>query len=175
MDNEVKRVANELFAEGKRIKKDCPDEVIRLFKYQIVPSGQGALWNQAFTTMVFAEADLRCMNAYMLWMLARITDDKIFTVDHLKHVMYDTVPLSAEFLGTCGLESITDNFNKVLGIMDRVKTKEEFKEIIEGFTSFVTYYHNWTQFYFPWYIGDMFPRHKEENVGEMAKMLGLIK
>ena len=175
MNNEVKKVVDELFAEGKKIKTACPEEILRLYKYNIVPSGQGALWDQVFTTMVFAEADLRCMNAYMLWMLARISDDEMFTVEHLKRVLRDTVPLSAEFLGTCGFDMITANFDKVKAVLDKVTTREEFKSLIEAFTSFVTYYHNWSQFYFPWYVGDLFPRYTPDKIETMARLVKQVK
>lgn len=175
MNIEIKKVVDELLANGKVIKKECPEEILRLYKYNIVPSGQGALWDQVFTTMVFAEGDLRCMNAYMCWMLARIADDPIFEVPHLKKVLRETIPLSAEFLGTCGFVMIADACDKVKAVLDLVETKEEFKALVEAFTSFVTYYENWAQFYFPWYVGDLFPRYTADKVETMARLVKQVR
>ncbi|MBQ3276679.1 MAG: hypothetical protein IJH47_06465 [Oscillospiraceae bacterium] len=175
MNNEIKNLCEYFLEEGKKIKLNCPEEIIRLYKYNVVPSGQGCLWDQVFTTMVFAEADLRCMNAYMLWMLARISDDPMFTVDHLKRVFFDTVPLSAEFLGTCGFQSLSDNCDKLKAALKTDITKEEFKNLIEAFTSFVTYYHNWSQFMFPWYVGDLFPRMTADKAEALQKYTAQLK
>jgi hypothetical protein len=172
MNNEVKNLVDHLYEEAGNVKTKCPMEVLRLFKYQIVPTNMGGLWNTAFTVMIFAEGDMRAMNAYMLFPLCRLSDHEEFTLDHLKTMFKDTVPLSAEFVATCGLESVWVNVKKVLAALDSIDNKADFKILIEAFTAFQTNYHNWIHFYFPWYAGEVFPIRKKEDVAEMAQIMG---
>jgi hypothetical protein len=173
MDNEVKMLVDHLYEEAGKIKTKCPMEVLRLFKYQIIPTNMGGLWNTAFTVMIFAEGDMRAMNAYMLFPLCRLVDREEFSVEQLKIMFKDTVPLSAEFVATCGLESIWVVVKKVLAVLDTIDNKADFKALIEAFTAFQTNYHNWIHFYFPWYAGEVFPLRKKEDVGEMAQIMGV--
>lgn len=173
MNSEVKNVIDFLFDEGEKIKLECPMEVIRLYKYNIVPSGMGSRWDQAFTIMVFAEGDLRQMTAYQLWMLARVSDREIYGLEQLKMLFKETVPLSAEFQMTCGFESIWEYTKKVIAVIDKVETKAEFKELIESLACYANNFHNWVHFYFPWNVGELFHMRKKEEVVEMAKIMNI--
>ena len=171
MNNEVKSVIDFLFKEADKIKTECPVEVTRLYKYNMVPSGMGSRWDQVFTVMVFAEGDLRQMTAYQLWMITRMSDREIYNLEQLKMLFRETVPLSAEFQMTCGFESIWENTKKVMAVLDKVETKAEFKELIESLASYSNNFHNWVHFYFPWHVGTMFRMRKEEEVKEMAAII----
>lgn len=173
MNSEVKSVADFLFSEGEKIKTKCPMEVLRLFKYKIVPSNMGGLWDQVFTVMVFAEGDLRQMTAYQLWMISRLVDRDEFNLEQLKILFKETVPLSAEFQMTCGFESIWEYTKKVLAVLDKVESKTDFKELIESLTCYANNFHNWVHFYFPWHTGEMFRMTKKEDVAEMAKIMNI--
>lgn len=173
MKSEVNKLVDALYEEADKIKTDCPMEVLRLFKYQIVPTNMGGLWNQAFTVMIFAEGDMRAMNAYMLFPLCRLFDHAEFNLEQLKTMFKETVPISAEFVATCGLETIWAYVRKILAVLDEIDNKSDFKELVEAFTAFQTNYHNWIHFYFPWYAGEVFQLRKKEDVAEMAQILGV--
>ena len=173
MNAKVKAVIDHLLAEAAKLMKDCPTEVSRLYKYSIVPSNMGGLWDQSFTIMVFAEGDIRQMSAYQMFMLCRLVDRPEFDVDQLKILFKETVPLSAEFVMTCGFESIWDNVKKVLAVLDLVQTKEEMKELLEAINALICNYHNWVHFMFPWKIGELYRLIRKEDVAEMADLVNL--
>ena len=173
MDSEVRKLIDDLYDEADKIKTKCPMEVLRLFKYQIVPTNMGGLWDQAFTVMLFAEGDMRAMNAYMLFPLCRLLDRGECTIEQIKVMFKETVPLSAEFVATCGLESVWATVKKVLAAMERIDNLPDLKELIEAFTAYQTNYHNWIHFYFPYYVGEVFPLRKKEDVAEMAQIMGV--
>ena len=173
MDSEVRNLIDCLYEEAGNIKTKCPVEVLRLFKYQIVPTNMGGLWDQALTVMVFAEGDMRAMNAYMLFPMCRMIDREESSLEHIKVMFKETVPISAEFVATCGLESIWENVQKIMVVLDRIENKADLKELLEAFAAFQTNYHNWIHFYFPWYAGEVFQLRKKEDVAEMAQMMGV--
>lgn len=173
INKDIKHVVDRLYQEAAKIEFEPCSDVVRTFKYQIIPSKMGGFDNQALTTMVFAAGDCRALSAYMLFVLARLVDRPAFEVEQLKELFKETVPLSAEFLYTCGLDCVWDITKEVIAVMDKVSNKTEFKELIEALAYYVNNVHNWVLFYFPWYAGEMFPQQKKENVKEMAQMLGL--
>jgi hypothetical protein len=173
MNSEVRKVVDHLQTEAAKIKTNCPMEILRLFKYQIVPTNMGGLWNTAFTVMVFAEGDMRAMNAYMLFPMCRMIERDGITIEQIKMMFRETVPISAEFVGTCGLESIWTNVKMILGVLDSIDNKADLKELIEAFAAYQTNFHNWIHFYFPWYAGEVFPLRKKEDVAEMAQIMSI--
>jgi len=121
--------------------------------------------------MVFAEGDARQLNAYMLFSQLRLIENDLFTVEHLKAIFRDSVPLSAEFLSTCGFEELWADTKEVLAVLDLVDNKADYKELISAYCFYVTNLHNWIHFFFPWYVGEFFTQRKPEEVKEMASLL----
>jgi len=163
-------VRDKIEKETEGIQFSPPEEVLRLFKYQIVPSGQGT-GGQAFSTMVFCEGDCRSLAYYGVLCLVRLVGDPSFTLDQMKVLFREFVPLSAQFQGTCGLERLWELVQDVRGAMDTVKTKDEFRELIDALAFYVSILHGWVHHYFPWYIGELFPQRQAEDVKEMAALI----
>ncbi len=173
MNAEVRKVIDMLMEHGKVIEFEPSKEVLRLYKYCVVPSKMGGLWNTAFTCMVFAEGDMRQLNAYMLFSQIRMCENEAFTLEHMKAIFRDSVPLSANFLSTCGFEQLWDDTQKILDILDLIADKKEYRELLDAYCYYVTNLHNWIHFFFPWYVGDLFPQKTEADLKELDEMLHL--
>ncbi len=173
MNAKVQKVVEKLTAHAKVIEFTPSREVLRLYKYNIIPSKMGGLWDQCFTTMTFAEGDARQLNCYMLFSQLRLVDNDLFGVPQLKALFRDTVPISAEFLSTCGFEELWADTKEVLAVLDLIDNKADYKELISAYCFYVTNLHNWIHFYFPWYVGEFFPQRKLEDVKEMEALFNL--
>lgn len=168
-----KEVSEHINQEAEAIRFKPEEEIIRLYKHQIVPSGMGTA-GQAFTTMVFAQGDLRCLNSYGVLVLARLALRPEFSLEQLKAIFMDCVPLSAEFLYTCGFEKVWTLTKMVIGALDTCETKEHFKELIDSLAFYLSVLNGWSLILFPWYIGELFPQKKAEEVKEAAIFLGIM-
>ncbi len=164
-------VKKKIDKEAERIQFTPPDEVLKIFKYQIIDSGAGS-YDQAFTTMVFCEADCRALSYYNVNNFLVFVDEPSFTLDHLKILVRHCLPLGSEFLGYCGLKKVWEFTQDVLGALDTVKTKDEFRELMNSLNFYISVIHGWIHHYFPWYIGELFPQKKAGDVKEMAKLMG---
>jgi hypothetical protein len=168
-----KEVSNIINQEAEAIRFTPEKEIVRLYKHQIVPSGMGTA-GQAFTTMVFAQGDLRCLNSYGVLCMARLVDDPNFSLEQMKIMFREFVPLSAEFLYTCGLEKVWTLSKMALEALDTCETKADFKELIDSLAFYLSVLNGWSLIMFPWYIGELFPQAKADDVKEKAEMLGLL-
>lgn len=165
-----KEAADIINQEAEAVRFTPEKEVIRLYKHQIVPSGMGTA-GQAFTTMVFAQGDLRCLNSYGVLCMARLVDDPNFSLEQMKILFRELVPLSAEFLYTCGLEKVWTLSKMAMDALDTCNTKADFKELIDALAFYLSVLNGWSLIMFPWYIGELFPHKKAEDVKEAAEML----
>lgn len=167
MKAEVKNVIDTLLEHAEAIKDDPSKEVLRLYKYNIVPSNMGGLWDTAYTCQVLAEGDMRQLNAYMLFSQIRMCETGMFTLEQLKALFLDSVPLSANFLATCGFEQLWDDVQAVMAVFDSIETIPEYREVLDALCYYVTNLHNWIHFFFPWYVGDLFKMAHQEDLKEL--------
>jgi len=171
-DPEVRKLIDDLYEASERVRFNCPDEVLRLYKYRIVPQNQGGKMDQAFSTMVFAEGDCRQMSSYQMFMLCRMID-KDFTCEQMKQLFMDTVPLSAEFVWTCGLEEPWGFVQRMIKVLDRITDKVDLRELFFAFNAYLAHYHNWVHFMFPFGMGEVCRMIHKEDVEKMMKMFNL--
>lgn len=170
MNSKVQEIIDTLTAHAVEIEDVPAKEVIRLYKYNIVPSKMGALWNTAFTCQVMGEGDLRQLNAYMLFSQIRMCENEMFTLEHMKAIFRDSVPLSANFLATCGFEQLWDDTLLILDNLDEFETKEDYRKMLDAYCRYVTNLHDWVHFFFPWYLGDGFKQLTEEDAKEIQAL-----
>ena len=164
-----KKVRDKINGETEKIQFVPPDEVLKIFHYGIIDSGAGS-YGQYFTTMVFAEGDCRALAFYNANNLLIVAEEESFTLDHLKIMARLYLPLGSEFLGYCGLKKIWEYTQDVLGSLDSVKTKEDYKELINALNTYVAVVHGWIHHYFPWNIGEQFPQKKKSDILKMAEL-----
>lgn len=162
-------VKEEIEKENERILFTPPEEIVKIFKYGIVESGAGS-YGQAFTAMVFTEGDCRYLAFYGTNNIVKLCDDPALTVDGLKALARTFLPLSAEFLGYCGLTNLWTYVQHIMAALDSVQTKEEMKELLTALTLYAGTLNSWIQHYFPWNIGALFPQRKSEDIREMARL-----
>ena len=164
-----KAVKDKIEKETERIEFTPPDEVLKIFHYGILESGAGS-YGQYFTTMVFAEGDCRALAFYNANNLLLVAEEESFTLEHLKTMAGLYLRVSSEFLGYCGLKRIWEFTQDILASLDTVKTKEEYKELINAFNAYVATVHGWIHHYFPWNIGELFPQKKKEDIQKMGEL-----
>jgi len=164
-----KAVQNKIEKETEKIQYTPPEEVLKIFHYGIIDSGAGS-YGQYFTTMVFAEGDCRALAFYNANNLLIIAEEESFTLEHLKIMARLYLPLGSEFLGYCGLEKIWKFTQDVLGALDTLTTKDDYKELINALNTYVAVVHGWIHHYFPWNIGELFPQKKKEDILKMAEL-----
>ena len=170
MHTDVQEVIEKINKYSEEIEFTPSKEVLRLFKYNIVHTNMGGLWDQAFTTMFFAAGDARQLSAYQLFSQSRLYANPIFTVEHLKAVFLDTVPISAEFLSTCGFEDLWMLCREIMRVCGKIDNKEDWKNVIDAFGHYTTFLYNWIHFYTPWYCGEFFPMAKKEQIEELKEL-----
>ena len=163
-------VKDKIDKEAERIIFTPPDEVLKIFKYQIIDSGAGTA-GQALTTMVFCEGDCRALAYYNVNNFLVIVEEPSITLEQLKYLARHYLPIGSEFLGYCGLKKIWEFVQDVLGALDTVNTKEEFKDLFDSLNLYVSVVHGWVHHYFPWHIGELFPQRQSSDVKEMNKLL----
>ncbi|MEM4383383.1 MAG: hypothetical protein QXH32_02320 [Candidatus Caldarchaeum sp.] len=163
---ELKKLIDE---EAERIRLSAPDEVKKIFKYGLIESEAGS-YGQYFSTMVFAEGDIRALAYYNLNNLLFLIDEGDFTLEQLKKLFRLYVPLSSEFLSYCGFKRLWEFVRQTLQVLDELKDKEELKQLLTSLALYVAHLHSWVHFAFPWHLGILFRRPSAEDIREFNQL-----
>jgi len=164
-----REVRDKIDKETEAIQYTPPEEVLKIFHYGIIESEAGS-YGQYFTTMVFTEGDCRALAFYNANNLLLVAEEESFTLEHLKVMARLYLPIGSEFLGYCGLKKVWEFAQDVLGALDTLKTKDEYKELLNAFNTYVAVLHGWIHHYFPWKLGELFPHKKRKEILRMAEL-----
>jgi len=162
-------VRDEIEAAIEKIRFAPPEDVLKMFHYGIIESRAGS-YDQYFTTLVFAEGDCRALAYYNANNLLLVAEEDSFTLDHMRTMARLYLPVGSEFLGYCGLRDIWRLAQKVLGALDDLESKDEFKQLLDAFNSYVSVVHGWIHHYFPWNLGELFPQKSKREVMKLAEL-----
>ena len=163
------QLIEKLEKEARAIQFDCPKEIKAIYDHQIVESGQGAK-GQAFSTMVFIEGDFRSLAYYNVLCLVRLADEPSFSLEQMRILFREYVPLSVTFLKTCGFEKLFELTEDCLAVMEQIEDIESFKEMLNLYSVYIGIYHQWVHNFFPWYLGELFPQRKKEQFEEALSL-----
>ena len=164
-----KDVCEKIDAETSAIQSVPPDEVLKIFHYRIIDSRAGS-YDQNFTTMVFAEGDCRALAFYNANNLLLVAEEESFSLEQMKIMARLYLPVGSEFLGYCGLKKVWEFAQDVTGALDSLETKDEYKELLNSFNTYVSVLHGWVHHYFPWNLGELFPQKSKREVMKMAEL-----
>ncbi|MDC7287755.1 hypothetical protein NXH76_08085 [Blautia schinkii] len=162
--------------EYREISVDCPKEIIKIFKYDIIDSKAGS-FNTALTNQVFLAGEIRYLGSYAANRTVAVADlsgDKEVSLESLKAIYKIFIPMSAEFSAYCGLQRVWYWDKEVQSVFDQITTKEDFKSLVSAYANIVSAYNGWILFYFPWNLGDARKQRSREDIKEMAELAGII-
>jgi hypothetical protein len=168
MPDSWKMLKEEIEAETERIRLQEPDEVKKI-RLGIIDSGAGS-YGQYFTTWDFVHHEVRAFGCYNLYGILKAADIPEFTLDQLKALLRIYAPVSAEFIGYCGLTTIWNFTKRTLDLLDTLESKEEFVELLASLTRYVNQVMAWSHHYFPWGLGVLFPKRTAEDAKEMMRL-----
>jgi hypothetical protein len=182
MVKDWRKVKEEIEAEIDDIWLNEPEE-IKKSRLGIFPSGAG-VYGQYFGNIFFISGDIRAIGYWVVEpSIMRCLDSPDFTLDHCKKLFEWLTFHVCELLGgTYGEKCPAPWLNMgtlyrlckdILASYDTIKTKEEFKELLVSWYTYVNRLYRWSFFMFPWHLGLIFQRVEPENVKELAKLVGL--
>ncbi len=164
------KIKAELDAETKRIWLNEPPE-ITLLRNGVVPSGCGS-YGQYFSTWVFASGDMRAIGSWVTPpAILNSIEDSSFTLDQCKKLWTWVSQTGAlTFLGYCGFKKMKAWGDDIFESLDTVKTKEEWKNLMDSWLGYVNRMYLWIHHCFPWGVGAIMPHKSLEELKKLVEI-----
>jgi Cucumopine synthase C-terminal helical bundle domain len=163
---------SEFESETEAILFTPPEEILKIFHYQMIDSRAGTN-GQAMSAMVFVAGDVRYLAFYGVNNVVKLCDSPDMDIAALRAVARTFIPLSSEFLGYCGLKKVYAFAQDLVEVLDEIEKKEDMRDFLSAFGQYVGTLNGWVQHYFPWNIGTLARQKTPKELGEMARLAAL--
>lgn len=127
-------------------------EDLRRIRLGIVDSEAGS-YGQWFTTILFAQSEVRglCYNATTH--VLGVSDDESFTLDQLKKVARINFEGRVGFLNYVGLRELCGLYNEFLDLLNVISDRKLLLDLLNALRVYGVRYHMWAEYSFPWEVG----------------------
>lgn len=128
-----------------------PEDLERL-RNGVIDSGAGS-YGQVFTTLLFAQSEIRGLAYYASSAVLNLANDPSFTLDQLKKMAKAHFVYRAGFLNYVGLHELGGLYGKYFELLDGLDSREAFIRLTRAIKSYGARLHLWTEHVFPWGLG----------------------
>jgi hypothetical protein len=174
MAKKWQEIAKAITKEYESILTVPPDAILKVFKYDMIDSGAGS-YNTTLNAQVYCAGDVRYLAFYGTTNIVYLAGDPAFELEHLVSMYKQFVPISAEFIGYCGLVSIYKWNLEIMEVIDTLKTKQDFIDLVCPYIQLAATYNLWIQHYFQWNAGANRRQVSAKDAAEIARLASLPK
>lgn len=140
-----------------------PDDLVRL-RNGVIDSGAGS-YGEVFTTLLFAQSEVRGLAYYATTAILNLAQDPSFTLDQLKKMARAHFSYRAGFLNYVGLHELGDLYQLYFAVLDGLPNRDAFVRLTQAIKSYGARMHLWTEHVFPWGLG---AHMKQQSLAEAA-------
>ncbi|MBB5083697.1 cucumopine synthase-related protein [Nonomuraea endophytica] len=138
---------SDVHAETSRIWLEAPRELTELHEGRIA-SGAGS-YGTVVTTMLFVNGETRPLGYSTYGGLVRATVEGM-PLEALRHMARVLAGTPAEFLGYCGLDTLNAFTVRLMALLDRIDSRDDFLAVMAHMALYVNCLGGWNLHLFPW-------------------------
>ncbi len=143
-----------IHAATQNIWIDPPSELLAIHEGHI--KSRAGSYDQYLSTLVFVNGETRPLGYCALDGLVRAAQQQEFSLEHLKWLTPNFVRVPAEFLGYCGLDTLWEFTQQLLGVLDILQSKDEYLALISTLALYANCLNTWNLHLFPWHLGEAY-------------------
>lgn len=163
-----KVLKQEIDAENARIVETAPEDIERVFKYEIIPTGAGT----AKTTMgVWFEGATaaRYVAAYNTYNIIKLGMDPAFTLDCIKMLVNEMLPKVTACVKLCGYAVYARFAEETIACVNEMDNRDEVLELLNSLYLYGSSMNAWTHHFMKWAIGQATPIPSREDCEAIGK------
>lgn len=168
LSEELAPLYEELQRELDSIWLEEPPDVKRL-RLGILDTGAG-VDNQYFTVLVMLGGEVRNLGIHALADLRALADRHEFTLDVLKIMARQMLKIGSGVIPYFGLKRYGYLLNRFINNIEGMKSKDDFKTMVDIMFLVTNRYQLWLHQTFPWYVAVHFPKVSREGLEESIRL-----
>lgn len=163
-----KVLQKEIDAENQRIIDEAPEDIERVFKFEIIPTGAGT----AKTTMgVWFEGATaaRYVAAYNTYNIIKLAMDPTFSLDMIQTLVNVMLPKVTAAVKLCGYEVYARFTEETIACVNEMDNREDALSLLNSLYLYGSSMNAWTHHFMKWAIGQATPIPTREDCEAIGK------
>ena len=165
-----KVLQKEIYADNTRIIDEAPEDIERVFKYEIIPTGAGTakttlgVWFEGATAA-------RYVAAYNTYNIIKLAMDPAFTLERIKELVEVMLPKVTAAVKLCGYAVYARFTEETMACVKEMDNKDDALSLLNSLYLYGSSMNAWTHHFFKWAIGQATPiptREDCEAIGRAA-------
>ena len=162
-----KTVKKTIDEENKRLLRTPPEDVLRVFKYEILETegGTGGLmlgpWFEGATAS-------RYVGPYYVYNIVKLASVPGYTAQQIKEMTFQLLPKAVGTAKLCGMATYAELSRQVLDCMKDLDTKEDMLKLLNALYLYGSNMNAWIHHYMKWGIGQAFRIPTREELVDMG-------
>jgi hypothetical protein len=148
---DVQALVDDIHAETQRIWLKPPKEITDIYAGNI--ASRAGAYNQYFSTMVFVDGQERALAYNALGGLLKTCQTSDISLSMLQQITPNFILVITDFLGYCGLETLSSFATRMVSLLGELRSKEEYSILLSALTMYANKVNGWSLHYFPWIHG----------------------
>ena len=171
MGKDWKIIKNEIDAENNRILHESPEDIVRVFKYDIVNTGAGTGGLMLGTWFEGATAS-RYIGAYYIYNIIKLASVPGFGMEETKEMLNLMLPKAVETAKLCGMEIYARFSDEVMECVNGMDNIEDILTLLNSLYLYGSNMNAWIHHYMKWGIGQAFKIKAKEELNDMGARAG---
>ncbi len=163
-----KKLQAEIDQENVRIIDEAPEDIERVFKYEIIPTGAGTakttlgVWFEGATAA-------RYIGPYNTYNIVKLGMDPDFTLDHIKALVETMLPKVTAVAKLCGYAVYARFTEETMACVEEMDSRDDVLSLLNSLYLYGSSMNAWTHHFFKWAIGQATPIPTKEDCIAIGK------
>lgn len=163
-----KVLQKEIDAENERIIDQAPEDIERVFKYEIIPTGAGTAKSTMGVWFEGATA-ARYVAAYNTYNIIKLSMDPAFTLELIKVLVNEMLPKVTAAVKLCGYEVYARFAEETIACVNEMDNRDDVLALLNSLYLYGSSMNAWTHHFMKWAIGQATPIPTREDCEAIGK------
>ena len=153
--------------ENQRISEIPPEDILRVFKFDILNTGAGTDGLMFGPDFEGATA-IRYIGGYYIYNIVKLGSLPEYTADHIKKLAECLLPKAVGVVRLCGMKTYAEFSERVMECVPTMTDKEDILALLNSLYLYGSSMNGWYHHYMKWGLGQAFRIHSRDDLIDMG-------
>ena len=166
-----KELKREIDEAGNLAVEECPDDMLRVFEYDIVRTGAGTgrlmmgPWWEGATAA-------RYLGSYYIFNIVKAAQDMDFSTEKIKQLVRLMLPKALGTVALCDISQYADFTTRTMACIEQMEDREEILSLLNALWFYGSAVNAWCQYRMKWGLGLAFHVNHRDDLKYMGTRAG---
>jgi hypothetical protein len=167
MPSDWEKLKEEIDNANARGLEDCPEDILRVFEYDIVRTGAGTGGLMLGNWFEGATAS-RYLGPYYIYNILKLSLDQNISLEKMKKLMNLMMPKALGTVGLCGMETFARFTRETMACVNEMDNREDAVALLNSLYLYGSCINAWQNYRVKWGVSLAFPIKNKEDLKDMG-------